>query len=115
MKQIIALIGILLLLFLYLFMFNDRGNKIEYFNEDKLCTECKPVQGPSGVQGVPGPSGQAGPPGWLLDKGIKGHSWKSMNKFMTNFFNSSSGSDILDEVLAKAVKDAMKKDKETTQ
>ena len=82
MKQVVTLIGILLLLFLYLFMFNDRGNKIEYF-EDNACIACKAdagkkgeagpkgLQGDQGIQGVQGPTGQVGP------RGNIGQNWKN--------------------------------------
>jgi hypothetical protein len=111
MKQLIALIGILLLLFLYLFMFNDRGNKIEYFNEE-VCGWCKSSQGIPGAvgpKGDPGPSGQAGP------QGPSGNTWKSMKTFVEKFFKSKSGSNLLDAAVDKAVKDAMEKEEETTQ
>ena len=69
MKQVIALIGILLLLFLYLFLFNDRGNKIEYFKPNVCASVChadkgeKGDTGPQGAQGDVGPQGPDGPQG----------------------------------------------------
>ena len=79
MKQVIALIGILLLLFLYLFLFNEKKNSIEQFksNSDQCIIECNNPgkTGKKGDTGDEGPTGKVGEKGDTGDEGIPFDDW----------------------------------------